>query len=189
LEKWTVGRINNEKSADFQPFDLGVYSPSLNPAARFDLVAGGCVRGYVLFGPARSQDGGSGVAAIGPAQIGVVDRRPAVQISVTLRHVSVPEEVKTYAQEKASKLPRFYDRVQAIEVTLDHEGDNFTVDMIVTAEGRDNFIGHERGPDLFALIDLTVDKLERQLRRHKERFRNRKHLVKNTDKFGEGAES
>ena len=108
-----------------------------------------------------------------------------MQISVTGRHVNVTDEVKTYAQEKAGKLPRFYDRVQAIEVILDHEGDNFTVDMIVTAEGRNHFMVHEAGPDMFALIDLIVDKLERQLRRHKERFRNRKHLVRNVDKYEE----
>jgi len=108
-----------------------------------------------------------------------------VQISVTGRHVTVTEDLKGYAADKAGKLPRFYDRVQAIEVILDHEGDSFTVDMIVTAEGKNHFIAHEAGPDMFALIDLIVDKLERQLRRHKERFRNRKHLVRNTDKFEE----
>ena len=108
-----------------------------------------------------------------------------MQISVTGRHVNVTEEVKSYAAEKAGKLPRFYDRVQAIEVILDHEGDDFTVDMIVTAEGRNHFIAHEAGPDTFALIDLIVDKLERQLRRHKERFRNRKHSARGVDKFDE----
>lgn len=105
-----------------------------------------------------------------------------MQIVVTGRHVDVTEEVKDYAAGKADKLPRFYDRVQAIEVILDHEGDNFTVDMIVTA-GKSNFIAHEAGPDMFALIDLIVDKLERQLSRHKEKFRNRKHLAKKVDKF------
>ena len=99
--------------------------------------------------------------------------------------MTVTEEVKSYAAEKAGKLPRFYDRVQAIEVILDHEGDDFTVDMIVRAEGKSHFIAHESGPDTFALIDLIVDKLERQLRQHKERFRNRKHSARNVDKFEE----
>ena len=106
-----------------------------------------------------------------------------MQISVTGRHVRVTEEVKDYAARKAEKLPRFYNRVQAIEVVLDHEGGDFTVDMIVTAEGKNHFIAHEVGPDMFALVDLIVDKLERQLRRHKERFRNRKHTAKHVDKF------
>lgn len=107
-----------------------------------------------------------------------------MQVVVTGRHVNVTEEVKAYAAQKAEKLPRFYDRVQSIEVVLDAEGDDFAVDMIVTA-GRNNFIAHETGADMFALIDLIVDKLERQLTRHKEKFRNRKHLAKKVDKFVE----
>ncbi len=105
-----------------------------------------------------------------------------MQITVTGRHVRVTQEVKDYAARKAEKLPRFYDRVQAIEVVLDHEGGDFTVDMIVTA-GKSNFIAHESGPDVFALVDLITDKLERQLTRHKEKFRNRKHLSRRVDKF------
>ena len=107
-----------------------------------------------------------------------------MQISVTGRHVRVTEEVKDYAAKKAEKLPRFYDRVQAIEVILDHEGGNFTVDMIVTS-GRNNFIAHEAGPDVFPLVDLITDKLGRQLTRHKEKARNRKHLSRNVNKFEE----
>jgi putative sigma-54 modulation protein len=98
--------------------------------------------------------------------------------------VKVTEEVKDYAAKKAEKLPRFYDRVQAIEVVLDHEGGDFTVDMIVTS-GRNNFIAHEAGPDVFALVDLISDKLGRQLTRHKEKSRNRKHSSKKVDKFEE----
>jgi putative sigma-54 modulation protein len=106
----------------------------------------------------------------------------AVQITVTGRHVKVTQEVKDYAAQKAEKLLRFYDRVQAIEVILDLEGDNFTVDMIVSS-GRNNFIAHEAGPDVFAAVDLIVDKLGRQLKRHKEKFRNRKHLGRDVKKF------
>lgn len=98
-----------------------------------------------------------------------------MEISVIGRHVKVSEEVKEYATRKAAKIEKFYDRIQHVDVVLDHEGDQYTVDMIVNVAGRDNFIAHERGEDTFALIDLIVDKLTRQLRRHKERFRNRKH--------------
>lgn len=107
-----------------------------------------------------------------------------MQITVTGRHVTVTEEVKQFAAQKAEKLPRYYDRIQAIEVILDHEGDDFTVDMIVSA-GRNNFIAHEAGPDVFAAVDLIVDKLGRQLKRHKEKFRDRKHRTRSTDKFEE----
>ena len=101
-----------------------------------------------------------------------------MQITIIARHVEVPEDVKAYAREKAEKLLRFYDRIQAIEVIFDHEADQSSVEMIVSAGARNSFVGHETGPDALALIDLTTDKLERQLTKHKERLRNRMHLNK-----------
>ncbi len=98
-----------------------------------------------------------------------------MQITVTGRHVDVPDDVKAYAEEKAEKLLRFYDRIQSIKVVVDCEGDEFAVEMIVNAGSRNEFVGHEVGPDTFALVDLTVAKLERQITKHKEMLRNRKH--------------
>lgn len=98
-----------------------------------------------------------------------------MQITVTGRHVEVPEDVRRYAEEKAEKLLKYYDRIQSIGVVLDSEGDQFSVEILVNAGARNEFVGREVGPDTFALIDLTVDKLERQLTRHKEMARNRKH--------------
>ncbi|HNQ24633.1 MAG TPA: ribosome-associated translation inhibitor RaiA [Phycisphaerae bacterium] len=100
--------------------------------------------------------------------------RHNVQITVTGRHVEVTEDVRVYALEKADKLPRYFDRVQSIEIVLGHESEQFTAEMIVRAEGKPPLVGREAGPDTFALIDLLVDKMERQLTRHKERARDHK---------------
>ena len=104
-------------------------------------------------------------------------------VSVVGRHVQITGEVKSYAEQKAQKLPRFYDRIQAIEVVVDHESDLSSVEMIVTAAGKQTFVAKEVGPDTLACIDLAVDKLERQLTKHKEKFRNRKHLGRKADPF------
>ncbi len=101
-----------------------------------------------------------------------------MQITITGRHVSVGEEVKQYARDKSEKLLRFYDRIQAIQVVIDHEGGEFTVEMIVNAGARNEFVAREAGSDTLVLIDVTVDKLERQLTKHKERLRNRMHMNK-----------
>lgn len=95
-----------------------------------------------------------------------------MQIRVTARHVEVTDAVRDYLETKANRLPRFYDRIHEIEVILDHESEQFTVEMIVRADHRHTFVASEIGPDTFALIDLIVDKLERQLKKHKERRRN-----------------
>jgi putative sigma-54 modulation protein len=98
-----------------------------------------------------------------------------VQIRVTGRHVEVTDEVHDYVADKVSRLPRFYDRIHEIEVVLDHESDQFSAEMIVRAGRKHTFVASETGPDTFALIDLVTDKIERQLTKHKEKNRNRKH--------------
>ncbi len=98
-----------------------------------------------------------------------------MQIRVTGRHVNVTDDVRDYVQDKANKLPRFYDRIHAIEVVLGRESEQFTAEMIVRADRKHTFVASETGPDTFALIDFLVEKLERQLTRHKEKNRNHKH--------------
>lgn len=98
-----------------------------------------------------------------------------MQISVTGRHVDISNRIKPYAEEKVAKLPRYYDRVKSVEVIVEKEADLVAVEMIVKADHREPFVAKETGPDAHACIDLLMDKMERQLTRHKERFRNRKH--------------
>ena len=80
-----------------------------------------------------------------------------------------------YAQAKASTLLKYYDRITEIDVVMDASGGRVTAEMIVHAEHKNTFIGREEGTDWQVLIDLVRDKLERQLTRHKKRYRNRKH--------------
>jgi putative sigma-54 modulation protein len=98
-----------------------------------------------------------------------------VRIQITGRHVEVPDDVRDYIHEKVGRLPRFYDRIHDVEVVLDHESEQFTTEVIVRADRRQTFVARETGPDTFALVDLVVDKLERQLKRHKEKSRDHKH--------------
>jgi len=112
-----------------------------------------------------------------------------VQITISGRHVDVPEEIKDYARKKAEKVLKFYDRIQSIEVLWDHEGDQFSVEIMVNAGARNTFISKEIGPDGLALVDLAVDKLERQITRFKEKTRSRMHTNKKLpyqEELGEG---
>ncbi|MFQ5413367.1 MAG: ribosome hibernation-promoting factor, HPF/YfiA family [Phycisphaerae bacterium] len=98
-----------------------------------------------------------------------------MQIVVTGRHVEVPDDVRSYAEEKARKLRRFYNRIQAIEVVFDHESEQFRAEMLVRVDRQETFVASDSGADTFALIDIVVDKLERQLIKCKEKRRNHKH--------------
>ena len=102
-----------------------------------------------------------------------------MEIKVVGRHVEVPEVLKEYAKEKAKKLLKYYDRIQAIEVVFEEESSSKTVEMIVTGEpSRQSFVAKESSEDFRASLDLVVDKLERQLTKYKEKLRNHKHQGK-----------
>ena len=98
-------------------------------------------------------------------------------VTVASRHMEVTPALRTYAEQKAAKLLKYYDRIQEIEVVLDAGKDATTVEMIVNAEHNAMFIAHHDQGDAYACIDGCVDKLERQLSEHKKKFRNRKHDV------------
>ena len=98
-------------------------------------------------------------------------------VTVSSRHMEVSSPLKTYAEQKAAKLLKYYDRIQEIEVIFDTAKDRTTVSMIVNAEHRNMFIANHDLGDAYACIDGCIDKLERQLTEHKDKFRNRKHSV------------
>lgn len=98
-----------------------------------------------------------------------------MRITVSGRHMGVTQSLKQYCEEKALKLTRFYDRIQSIEVILDGKSGVHTAEIIVRTDRADPFVATEQQEDAYAAVDLLIDKMERQLTRHKERVRNRKH--------------
>jgi len=99
----------------------------------------------------------------------------AVLVTISSRHMEVTEALKTFAEQKANKLIKYYDRIQEIEVIFDAGKDQTSVEMIVNAEHRNMFLAHHGEGDAYACIDACIDKLERQLSDHKKKVRNRKH--------------
>jgi putative sigma-54 modulation protein len=108
-----------------------------------------------------------------------------VVVTVSSRHMAVSGPLKAYAQQKAGKLIKYYDRIEEIEVVFDAGRDSVEVEMIVSAEHNDKFIAHHTDADAYACVDECVDKLERQLTDHKKKFRNRKHPAGGSRRIGE----
>ena len=99
-----------------------------------------------------------------------------MHVLITARHLDLKPETKAYAEAKASKLVKYYDLIQEIEVIVEEaEKGSFHVEMIVNAEHRNMFLANCRCPSIEACVDACFDKLERQLSEHKNRHRNRKH--------------
>jgi putative sigma-54 modulation protein len=98
-----------------------------------------------------------------------------VIVIVSSRHMDVSAPLKKYAEQKADKLTKYYDRIQEVEVVFDTAKDSIQTEMMVHAEHRNMFIARHAGADAYACVDGCMDKLERQLTDHKKKIRNRKH--------------
>ena len=99
-----------------------------------------------------------------------------MQITISGRHLEITQAIRQYAEEKAGKLPKFYDLIQGIEVILDgSEAKQKRAEIVVNAEHKNMFVAHHEGEDLYGCIDQALHKVQQQITSHKERFRNRKH--------------
>ncbi len=97
--------------------------------------------------------------------------------TITGRHIEITEAIRRHAEEKTSKLPKYYNSINQVEVIIDGNqgGSNTSVEIIARAEHSKVFVGTEAGEDAYRCIDMAVHKLERQLRRAKGRERDDKH--------------
>ncbi len=96
--------------------------------------------------------------------------------TISGKHVEIPQDVKDYAEEKTSKLPRFYNIVNQVEVKIDgKEGANIALEIIARGEHKKVFVVKEKCGDVYAAIDLATHRLEQQLRKIKKKERNKKH--------------
>jgi len=97
--------------------------------------------------------------------------------TITGKHIDIAEAVKEHAQQKASKLPKYYDSINQVEVIIEGgQGNNNSVEIIARAEHSRVFVVTETGEDIRRCIDVAVHKLERQLRKKKEKERDNKHV-------------
>ena len=98
--------------------------------------------------------------------------------TISGKHVEITEAIRRHAEEKTSKLPKYYNSINQVEVIIDgnHGGSNTSVEVIARAEHSKVFVGTETGEDAYRCIDMAVHKLERQLRKVKSKERDNKHV-------------
>ena len=93
-----------------------------------------------------------------------------VQIKISARHGHLHESTQEFIREKANKLTHYFQRLMMIEVIVDLKDEIKTVEFLVSAEHKHDFVATERNQDVLAAIDLCLDKLERQVVKYKEKI-------------------
>jgi len=96
-----------------------------------------------------------------------------MQVAVTFRHIKADEGVKAYVKEKVEKLQKYVENPREVHVVLSAEKFRHTAEITVVGD-RGTFNSQGRDNDLYAAIDLMVDKMERQVREWREKARQKR---------------
>jgi putative sigma-54 modulation protein len=96
-----------------------------------------------------------------------------MNISTTARHYDLPPALKDYAEGKVQHLKRYFDHIVNANLVFSLEKYRHKVEITLHVNGRD-FIGAEESEDMYTSVDRTIEKLERQLKRHKDKIKRRK---------------
>jgi putative sigma-54 modulation protein len=100
-----------------------------------------------------------------------------MQIQITAKSIDLTDAIRTYVEKKVSKVKKYFDQVIDVHVVLEVQKNVHIAEVLVNAKGV--FLkGLEKSEDLYASIDLAVDKIERQLVKYKEKLKNKKLMDK-----------
>ena len=95
-----------------------------------------------------------------------------MQINVTGHHVEVTPPLGAYVTEKMQRISRHFDHVISIDVILKVENHQQKAEGTVHVPGKKAMFAQEVDSDMYAAIDGLADKLDKQVRRFKDRVRS-----------------
>jgi putative sigma-54 modulation protein len=93
-----------------------------------------------------------------------------MHMNITFRHLDPIDSLKNYAQEKVERVNKYLDRATEAHVVLSLERHLHHADITIHS-GSFVLRGREKSEDMYASIDLAMDKIERQLKRYKEKLK------------------
>ncbi len=95
-----------------------------------------------------------------------------MQINLTGHHVDITDSLRDYVNSKFSRLERHFDNITNVHVVLTLEK------LLQVAEAKIHLSGGEifansQHDDMYAAIDGLIDKLDRQIIKHKEKLKQK----------------
>lgn len=94
-------------------------------------------------------------------------------LNFSFKHMDASDAVRNYAAEKTEKLQKYFNGNMSVTWNFSVEKQNHIAHCHVTGSHLDIF-GEGLTNDLYASIDMAIDKAERQLRKHKEQVTEHK---------------
>lgn len=98
-----------------------------------------------------------------------------MQINISSKHLDMTPTIEEYINTKATKLTRYFDRIEQIDVKIEKTSHGYTAEIISDVEHHDPIVSSSEDDDVYASIDSCIDKSVRQLTDLKSKLRDQKH--------------
>jgi putative sigma-54 modulation protein len=92
-----------------------------------------------------------------------------MQLNLTGNHVEITPALRDYVQSKLTRVERHFDHMTTVHVILSIEKQRHRAEATLHVTGADLFANAE-DEDMYAAVDAMMDRIDRQVRRHKEKL-------------------
>lgn len=96
-----------------------------------------------------------------------------MQVLITGRHMDMTEALQDYVKTKVERVTRYLDNIKEADVILSVEKYRHSAEVTIKANGI-TINGEEETDDMYGSIDRVMDKIERQVKKYKEKIRQHK---------------
>jgi putative sigma-54 modulation protein len=96
---------------------------------------------------------------------------------ITTRHFELSDGLKKRTEDRLNKLHRFFDRIMDARVVVSFEKNRYDAEATLIANGTP-ITSHAKGDSEKVALEQALDKLEVQVRRHKDRLTKKKRRVR-----------
>jgi putative sigma-54 modulation protein len=104
-----------------------------------------------------------------------------MQTSVTFKNLDPSEHLKAYVSDKLDRFDKFLDNPAEANVVLSVEKFRHIAEINISGD-KLNIIGKEETNDMYSAIDMVLDKLEKQIKKNKQKIRERRSPSKNRNR-------
>jgi putative sigma-54 modulation protein len=94
-----------------------------------------------------------------------------MQLNLSGHHIEITEALRNYVSNKMKRLERHFEHVTNMHVVLRVEKQRQKAEATLHVSGANLFANAEH-EDMYAAIDALTDKLDRQIKKHKEKLQN-----------------
>ncbi len=104
-----------------------------------------------------------------------------MQTSVTFKNLDPSDHLKSYVGDKLDRFDKFLDNPAEANVVLAVEKFRHIAEINISGD-RLTINGKEETVDMYSAIDMVLDKLEKQIKKNKEKIRERRSAAKNRNR-------